>query len=179
MVSPRTSNSVPVVEFPPGSKYQKRYDFEIEYKPQEDIWPYIETGRREKTFELVNILGEGGAGAVFKEKHKLDGKIYAVKVIRINVPYSTPTSGKHEMGDYVLSHPAMKEIGAISKLSHKNIVGYKGCWVEAEEPCQERLNKVLKKLQRRDNPRGGKALDSLIIDENEEQQDPDHEFKIK
>jgi translation initiation factor 2-alpha kinase 4 len=25
----------------------------------------------------------------------------------------------------------MKEIEAISKLNHKNIVGYKGCWVEA------------------------------------------------
>ena len=105
-------------------------------KAQEDIWPYIETGRREKTFEQVSKLGEGGAGAVFKEKHKLDGKIYAVKVIRINVPYCTPDyGGKHEMGDYVLSHPAMKEIGAISRLNHDNIVGYKGCWVEAEEPC--------------------------------------------
>jgi len=50
------------------------------------------------------------------------------------------------MGDYVLSHPAMKEIGAISKLIHTNIVGYKGCWVEAQEPDQERLNKVLKKI---------------------------------
>ena len=57
-------------------------------------------------------------------------------MIRINVPYCTPDyGGKHEMGDYVLSHPAMKEIGAISRLNHDNIVGYKGCWVEAEEPC--------------------------------------------
>jgi len=114
--------------------------------PQEDIWPYIETGRREKTFEPITKLGEGGAGAVFKDRHKLDGKIYAVKVIRINVPYCKPECGNFEMGDYVLSHPAMKEIGAISKLSHTNIVGYKGCWVEAQEPDQERLNKVLKKI---------------------------------
>jgi serine/threonine protein kinase len=102
-MSPRYNNQlVPIVNFPEALKFTKRYDFNLSMMPQEDIWPYIETGRREKTFEMVGKLGEGGAGAVFKEKHKLDGKIYAVKVIRINVPYSKPEGGKHQMGDYVL-----------------------------------------------------------------------------
>jgi hypothetical protein len=30
------------------------------------------------------------------------------------------------------------------------------------------LNKVLKKIQRRDNPKGGKALGDGVIDENDE-----------
>jgi hypothetical protein len=34
----------------------------------------------------------------------------------------------------ILEHPAMKEIQAISKLAHKNIVGYKGCWIEVDVP---------------------------------------------
>ena len=42
----------------------------------------------------------------------------------------------------LLSHPAMKEIEAISKLSHKNIVGYKGCWVEAGHPNATRINRI-------------------------------------
>jgi hypothetical protein len=36
----------------------------------------------------------------------------------------------------------MKEIEAISKLNHKNIVGYKGCWVEAQEPDLDRLKRI-------------------------------------
>jgi hypothetical protein len=36
----------------------------------------------------------------------------------------------------------MKEIEAMTKLSHENIVGYKGCWVEADEPDCKRLNKI-------------------------------------
>lgn len=36
----------------------------------------------------------------------------------------------------------MKEIQAISKLYHKNIVGYKGCWVEAGEPETDRLKRI-------------------------------------
>lgn len=43
----------------------------------------------------------------------------------------------------------MKEIQAISKLSHKNIVGYKGCWVEAEIPDKARLSKIMKKIHKR------------------------------
>jgi hypothetical protein len=73
----------------------------------------------------------------------------------------------------------MKEIEAISRLEHKNIVGYKGCWVEAEDPDTEKVNKVLKKIQRRENPKGGKALEDGDIDEGEESQDPDYEFKLK
>jgi len=61
-------------------------------------------------------------------------------------------------------HPAMKEIEAMTKLSHKNIVGYKGCWVEADEPDTDRLKKVADKLKRR----RGKHVASLGegIDEN-------------
>ncbi len=33
----------------------------------------------------------------------------------------------------------MKEIQAISNLAHKNIVGYKGCWVEAADLDSSRL----------------------------------------
>ena len=40
----------------------------------------------------------------------------------------------------------MREIQAISKLAHKNIVGYQGCWVEAEQPDTERVAKILSRL---------------------------------
>lgn len=65
----------------------------------------------------------------------------------------------------------MKEISAISKLSHKNIVGYKGCWIEAEEPNSDRISKVLKKIQRKERPNGVKEKSFLDIDEKEEEQE--------
>jgi hypothetical protein len=115
-------------------------------------------------------------GAVFEERHKLDDKIYAVKVVRIQVPCKVEGEGCcSSVGDLLMSHPAMKEISAISKLSHKNIVGYKGCWVEAEEPPPERIKKIMKKLQRRQKS----WLDKSEISEEEEDPDPDQVFRTE
>ncbi len=86
-----------------------------------------------------------------------------------------------------MSHIVMKEISAISKLSHKNIVGYKGCWVEAEEPPTERVEKVLKKIQRLDRAKEFKGIktksflekNDCELDENEEEEDSDQAFRRK
>ena len=43
----------------------------------------------------------------------------------------------------------MKEIEAISKLSHKNIVGYKGCWVEGGDPDTDILDRIQAKQYKR------------------------------
>lgn len=43
----------------------------------------------------------------------------------------------------------MKEIQAISQLSHKNIVGYKGCWIEADEPDFAKVKKINSRFTRR------------------------------
>ena len=34
-----------------------------------------------RDFDLVSVLGAGGFGCVVKAKHKLDGNIYAVKIL--------------------------------------------------------------------------------------------------
>ena len=52
-----------------------------------EVWPFIETGREKKTFEEEKRLGEGGFGAVYKVKHKLDGQIYALKKIKMHLRY--------------------------------------------------------------------------------------------
>lgn len=46
----------------------------------------------------------------------------------------------------------MREIQAISKLAHKNIVGYQGCWVEAEQPDTDRVAKILSRLHKHRQP---------------------------
>ena len=104
------------------------------------------------------IRDRGGGGTVCKARHKLDDKIYALKKVRLHVQFDPDNDKPFQQ------HPAMKEIEAMTKLSHKNIVGYKGCWVEADEPDTERLKKVADKLKRR----RGKHVASLGegIDEN-------------
>ena len=78
------------------------------------------------------MLGVGAYGSVYHVKHKLDSHNYALKKIRIHMSFNQDDLPEVRK-QMLLDHPAMKEIEAISKLSHKNIVGYKGCWVEAEE----------------------------------------------
>ena len=86
-------------------------------------------------------------GSVFKEQHRLDNLIYALKVISVHLPFSPEDES---VTDSISSHSAMKEVEAISKLDHSNIVGYKGCWIEAVQPDHERIQKVLDKLKRRE-----------------------------
>ncbi|XP_042302367.1 interferon-induced, double-stranded RNA-activated protein kinase isoform X2 [Sceloporus undulatus] len=65
-------------------------------------------------FENIEPLGTGGYGNVFKAKHKIDKKIYAVKRVKL-------TDGKEEK--------TKREVQALAKLVHENIVQYFGCWI--------------------------------------------------
>jgi serine/threonine protein kinase len=115
-------------------------EFKISERPHE-VWPFIESGRFEKTFDFVSKLGEGAYGCVERVKHKLDSIDYAIKKIKIHMEFNDNDS-REARKQALLHHPAMKEIEAIAKLSHKNIVGYKGCWVEAHDPDIDRINKI-------------------------------------
>lgn len=65
----------------------------------------------------------------------------------------------------------MKEIQAISKLYHKNIVGYKGCWVEAGDPETDRLKQITAKINRLTNKVSYNCEEVVENDED----DPDFE----
>ena len=66
----------------------------------------------------------------------------------------------------------MKEIEAISKLTHKNIVGYKGCWVEAEEPNSDRVKRIQEKQLRRKKRAQNYEINEKICERNDD--DSDH-----
>ena len=90
---------------------------------------------------MVQKLGEGAYGCVHLVKHKLDSVLYALKKIKIHMEFNDNDS-REDRKMALLNHPAMKEIQAISKLSHKNIVGYKGCWVESEDADLDRIHRI-------------------------------------
>ena len=74
-------------------------------------------------------------------RNKIDNRIYALKKVPMHVRFDPDINGPN------LQHTAMKEIEAISKLNHENIVGYKGCWVEAEKVDLNRLEKILSQIK--------------------------------
>ncbi|XP_057641305.1 interferon-induced, double-stranded RNA-activated protein kinase-like isoform X2 [Chionomys nivalis] len=50
---------------------------------------YTMEGRFQKDFEDIEEIGSGGFGQVFKAKHKIDGKTYAIKRVKYNTESKT------------------------------------------------------------------------------------------
>ncbi|XP_057705211.1 interferon-induced, double-stranded RNA-activated protein kinase isoform X1 [Corythoichthys intestinalis] len=67
--------------------------------------------RFEKDFDCIEYIKKGAFGMVFKAKHKLEEKNYAVKVVQYK-------------------EKSLREILALSEFHHKNIVRYHTCWTE-------------------------------------------------
>lgn len=70
--------------------------------------------RFQKDFEDIEKIGSGGFGQVFKAKHKIDGKTYAIKRVKYN------------------TEKAVREVKALATLNHVNIVQYHSCWLEED-----------------------------------------------
>ncbi|MED6270271.1 hypothetical protein CHARACLAT_008604 [Characodon lateralis] len=62
-------------------------------------------------YDNIQRLDKGSFGRVFKARHKLEGKYYAVKIVR----YREKT---------------LEEVKVLSDLNHCNIVRYHSCWLE-------------------------------------------------
>lgn len=98
--------------------------------------PEYETGRFKNTFYAVKEIGRGSFGAVFRAFHKLEEKVYAIKVIEFTI-----TAGQDPRMDSTL-----REIYAMSDLKHENVVRYITCWLEKEEtePSREASPELLR-----------------------------------
>ncbi|XP_031212161.1 interferon-induced, double-stranded RNA-activated protein kinase [Mastomys coucha] len=71
---------------------------------------YTLDARFNNDFEDIEEIGSGGFGQVFKAKHKIDGKMYAIKRVKYN------------------TEKAKREVQALAELNHVNIVQYRICW---------------------------------------------------
>ncbi|CAG9759267.1 unnamed protein product [Ceutorhynchus assimilis] len=74
------------------------------------------TSRFEADFTLIDCLGKGGFGIVFRVKQKYDDCDYAIKRITLNEKQSRDK--------------VMREVKTLAKLEHKNIIRYFSSWVE-------------------------------------------------
>ncbi|KAL1263688.1 hypothetical protein QQF64_006427 [Cirrhinus molitorella] len=62
-------------------------------------------------FDLINPIGKGGFGRVFKARRKLEKKYFAVKIVKS-------------------TEKALREVGALAEFNNPNIVRYYSSWVE-------------------------------------------------
>lgn len=78
-------------------------------------------------FEERGILGRGGFGRVYHVYNVLDQREYAVK----KIPLSPKLSQKyHDGGHKELTH-ILREVQALARLDHCNVVRYHATWIEA------------------------------------------------
>lgn len=69
-------------------------------------------------FDEIQSLGSGGFGQVVRARNKLDGRIYAIKQVRIN---------KKDLAK------VLREVTALSKLNHQYVVRYYQAWLEGSD----------------------------------------------
>ncbi|KAF8959858.1 kinase-like domain-containing protein [Flammula alnicola] len=80
--------------------------------------PRTKPSRWKEDWEELELLGKGAFGSVVKARNKVDSRIYAVKKIRVKT---------------VQSDKIFREVNALSRLSHRNIVRYYTTWFELNE----------------------------------------------
>ncbi|KAL6050799.1 hypothetical protein STEG23_015337, partial [Scotinomys teguina] len=78
--------------------------------------------RFNEEYENIEAIGSGGFGQVFKARHRIDKKIYAIK----RVIYNT--------------EKAEGEVKALAALSHVNIVQYHVCWLGEDYDFERSLS---------------------------------------
>ena len=75
-------------------------------------------------FREICLLGRGGFGKVFRVRHNLDDQDYAVKKIKVSA------SQLRSIHDQVQLEHLLKELRALAKLQHRNVVRYYDSWCE-------------------------------------------------
>lgn len=98
---------------------EKPVEARITTRPDRQISDKSEgfTSRFQEDYDTIQCLGKGGFGVVFEVKQKYDDCHYAIK--RITLPNEETSRDR-----------VMREVKALAKLDHKNIVRYFSCWLE-------------------------------------------------
>ncbi len=125
---PEIENFDPVPESQEASKSSPE-PCTLEELLEKDDLPH-ETGKFNKIFKNAEVIGQGSFGEVYKVVHKLDGKIYAVKKVKLRF-------GKLE--ELQQKSKVFREVFAMTDLHHPNIVRYSTCWVEIESGKESAL----------------------------------------
>ena len=71
-------------------------------------------------YEVIEELGHGGFGTVYKVRNRVDSRFYALKKVKLNPDNET------------LNEKIMREVKLLSRLNHENVIRYYTAWNEIE-----------------------------------------------
>lgn len=71
-------------------------------------------------YEVIEELGHGGFGRVYKVKNRVDSRLYALKKVKL------------DPDNEVLNDKIMREVRLLSRLNHENVIRYYTAWSERE-----------------------------------------------
>ncbi|KAI8369907.1 kinase-like domain-containing protein [Choanephora cucurbitarum] len=95
------------------------------YAPQTELagpnQPVVSASRYKTDFEEIEFLGKGGFGEVIKARNRLDGRLYAIKKVRLD-PRDSEDLKK-----------ILREVHSLSSLHHQYVVRYFATWFEDED----------------------------------------------
>ncbi|XP_063859482.1 eIF-2-alpha kinase GCN2-like isoform X2 [Scylla paramamosain] len=77
--------------------------------------------RLDQEYVILELLGQGGFGHVFKVHNKVDDRIYALKRIRL------------DQQSEVVRRKIIREVKLLSSLNHENVVRYYTSWIDEFE----------------------------------------------
>lgn len=88
----------------------------------------INFNQHEQNFKVIDKVGNGGYGSVYKVVNRLDERVYAIKKIKIETP-----DHKNEEEETL---KVLKECRTLSLLNHENILRYYGSWIQRGAPSE-------------------------------------------
>lgn len=71
-------------------------------------------------YKVLEELGHGGFGTVYKVRNRVDSRLYALKKVKLNPDNET------------LNERIMREVKLLSRLNHENVIRYYTAWNETE-----------------------------------------------
>mmetsp|Transcript_25955 Transcript_25955/g.25532 ORF Transcript_25955/g.25532 Transcript_25955/m.25532 type:complete len:428 (+) Transcript_25955:495-1778(+) len=84
----------------------------------------LEDGKFANSFEMVGQLGKSKIGQIYQARHRLDGHLYAVKVVELHIGIK----------ENIKEHKLFKEVLHMSKLHSRYLKRYYSSWIEASAP---------------------------------------------
>lgn len=105
----------------PGRKHSEDRESPVDQPVELDMMAHNTSSGKSRVqveFQVLDCLGKGAYGEVFKVKNKLDQGYYAIKRIRLD-PKATVANKK-----------IIREVKLLSRLNHENVVRYYNSWME-------------------------------------------------
>ena len=94
----------------------------------------ISTSRYGTDFTVLRRIGRGSFGTIYQVRHKLDGRIYALKRVKLsNFNSETTKSVKNVTSSIPDDNEVIREVQMLSRMQHVNVVRYYGAWVERHD----------------------------------------------